>query len=439
MKAFPAQGLVVYAAALAAASGALLFYPGLLPWLGAAAAAALVPAAVDYLWLLRRRRDLTATLSAPDTVIRGDDVPVELHVENAGRARLRVRVRPVLPEQAEPNLYEGAAVLGPRQRAKFPLTLHAPVRGDYRFGDVFLRVPGPFHAVMGQLRVPAGRVLQVYPDVRRVKDYIVSRRTHTALTPHIHTSHLRGIGSEFESLRDYEEGDDIRRIDWKATARHGRPITRNYEIEHFRDIMIVVDRGRLMAGRVGEATKLDHAVDAALMVAGVALDGGDRCGLLVFDDDVVSYLPPRGRMDQLQRIIETVHDLQPNLVESHFRRAFIYLQTRLTKRSLVLVLSDVIDAEASAAVVAGLFSLGRRHLVVLAALRTPEVEGVLEEPLSTAVVPYRKAVAYRLLRERAEVMARIEKGGAHVLDVPPDRLTIPVVNKYIELREANLL
>jgi uncharacterized protein (DUF58 family) len=174
------------------------------------------------------------------------------------------------------------------------------------------------------------------------------------------------------------------------------------------------------------------------MTAGVALDGGDRCGLLVFDDDVVSFLSPRGGMDQLQRIVETVYDVQPKLVESHFRRAFIYLQTRLTKRSLVLVLTDVSDVDASAAVLAGLLNLGRRHLVLMAALRTPEVEGVLEEP-AAPLTPYRKAVAYRLIRERAEVIARLEKGGVHVLDLAPDQLTIPVVNKYIELREANLL
>lgn len=439
MKAFPARGLVVYAAVVAALSGALLFVPGLLPFLVGALALGFVAAAVDYAWLWRARRTVAVALATPASCIRGDNVAVHLHVENTGRTRLRLRVRPVLPEQGEPNLYESAAALGPGRRARFPFTIHAPVRGAYRFGDVYVRVTGPLRALEAQVRVPIERTLKVYPDVRSVKDYIVSRHTHAALAPHIHTSRLRGIGSEFESLRDYEEGDDIRRMDWKATARLGRPITRNYEIEHFRNVMVVIDRGRLMAGRIGEATKLDHAIDAALMVAGVALDGGDRCGMLVFDDDVVAYLPPRGRMDQLQRLVETVHDIQPNLVESHFRRAFIYLQTKLTRRSLVLVLSDIADAEASAAVVAGLLSLGKRHLVVLAALRTPEIEGVLEEPVDGPLTPYRKAVAYRLLRERAEIMARLERGGVHVLDVPPDRLTIPVVNKYIELREANLL
>ncbi|MDX9974672.1 MAG: DUF58 domain-containing protein [FCB group bacterium] len=439
MKAFPAIGLVAYAAALAVLSGALLFVPGLLPYLVAAALLVVAPVAWDFFWLHRMRKQITARLTVPETCVRGDTIRVELDIENAGRSRVRFRVRPVLPPEGQPSSFEAGAALGPEQRARFTIDLHTPVRGEYRFDDIYLRLQAPLRTVQAQIRVPVLHFLRVYPDVRRVKDYIVSRRTHAALAPHIQTSRVRGLGSEFESLRDYEDGDDIRRIDWRATARHSKLITRNYEIEHFRDILIVVDRGRLMAGRVGEGTKLDHALDAALMAAGVALDGGDRCGLLVFDDDVISFLPPRGGMDQLQRIVQTVYDVQPTLVESHFRRAFIYLQTRLTKRSLVLVLSDVSDVDASAAVLTGLLALGRRHLVIMAALRTPEIEGVLEERPTEAIVPYRKAVAYRLIRERAEVLARLEKGGILVLDVPPDQLTIPVVNKYIEVREANRL
>jgi uncharacterized protein (DUF58 family) len=194
-----------------------------------------------------------------------------------------------------------------------------------------------------------------------------------------------------------------------------------------------------MAGRVQEGTKLDCAVDAALMVAGVALDSGDRSGLMVFDNDVCAFLPPRGGMGQLQSIVEVLHDVQPNLVESHFRRAFIYLQSRLTKRSLVIVLSDVIDVDSSQSMIMGLLSMRRRHLIVFTALRTPAIEDVIHQAANHPDAPFRKAVAYRLLNERAAVMARLQKGGIHILDVRPEDFTIPLINKYLELRETNLL
>jgi uncharacterized protein (DUF58 family) len=319
------------------------------------------------------------------------------------------------------------------------LRLQANIRGAYHFGDVYLRCHSPLRLLTAQRRIPHEHVCRVYPNIRKVKEYLAMRRTLSAVAPHVRSTPLRGIGSEFESLRSYEEGDDIRRIDWKATARLSSLITRNYEIEHFRNVVVLVDRGRLMAGRAGNGTKLDHAIDAALMVCGVALDGGDRAGLLVFDQEVLTYLPPRGELRQLQAVLESLYDLQPELVESHFRRAFIHLQTKLTRRSLVLVLSDVMDVHASQSALQGLLALSKRHLVVFAALRTPEIEEVVDLPDSSDLGPFRKAVAHRLLQERTEVLARLDKGGVHVLDVRPTDLTIPLVNKYIELRERNLL
>ncbi len=439
MKLFPAPGLVLCAACVALGSSVLLFMPTITPAVGLVWVLLLVPVVVDGFWLRARRGQVTAMVTVASSCVRGDEVPVNLEVVNDGDKMLRTLVRPILPDQGVPRLIVARATVPPRSSGTFTIPLKTPVRGAYRFGDVYIRLLGPCRMMFGQVRVPVERQCRVYPDVRSVKEHIITRRLHSMLVPHLQTARLRGIGSEFESLRDFEEGDDIRRIDWKATARQGRPISRNYEIEHLRDVMLVVDRGRLMAGKAGEGTKLDHALDAALMLGGVALDCGDRCGLLVFDQEVQAYLPPRGGMSQLQSLIETLYDVQPTLTESHFRRAFMHLQTRLTKRSLVLVLSDVLDPDSSSAVIAGLISLSRRHLVVLAALRTPEIEGVLVEPVDDDQRPFRKAVAYRLIRERAEVMARLQKAGIHILDVRPEELTLPVVNKYLELREANLL
>jgi uncharacterized protein (DUF58 family) len=438
VKILPASGLVACAALLALVSPLLIVAPAAWPALALGWLLPLWPTWAEFRWLRRNRDRFGVALEVPPRAVRGDALRARVEVRNDTDRTVRFRVRPLLPVQAARG-FLGEGHLQGQRGTVFDIEVLATRRGDYRFGPVYLRVAGPYRLLQAQLEFPVEAICEVLPDVRRVKDYIVSRRTHSALAPHVQTARLRGIGSEFESLRGYEEGDDIRRMDWKATARHGTLITRNYEIEHSRDVLLVLDRGRLMAGKVGDGTKLDHAIDAALMLAGVALDSGDRCGVMVFDDDVLAFLPPRAGMDQLQRIVEALHDVEPTLSESHFRRAFVYLQTRLTKRSLVVVLSDVMDADASAATVAGMLTLGRRHLVVFTALRTPEVQAVLEEPLDNPAVPYRKAVAYRLIRERADTIARIERGGIHVLDVDPDALTIPVVNKYIELREANRL
>lgn len=439
MNIVPGKSLVIAAIALAALAHGLLFNGAFLWVLLAGIGVVLAIAAREWRWLRQHAPSLSVAWRLPASTTRGEPLIGALEVANPSRAKMLVHVRPLLPKLGRPNVWQGSLELAPTAVEEIALRIQADIRGAYIFGDIFIRCESPWGFLAGQRRIAHEHECRVYPDIRRVKEYLAMRRTLSAVAPHLRSTPLRGIGSEFESLRDYEDGDDIRRIDWKATARLNTMITRNYEIEHFRNVVVLVDRGRLMAGKAGNGVKLDHAVDAALMVCGVALDGGDRCGLLVFDQEVSAYLPPRGELQQLQQVLDTLYDLQPVLVESHFRRAFMHLQTKLTRRSMVLVLSDVMDVEASRTTMQGLLALNKRHLVIFAALRTPEIEAVVDEPDDNELAPYRKAVAHRLLQERTAVLAKLEKGGVHVLDVRPSELTMPLVNKYIELRERNLL
>lgn len=439
MRAFPAPRLLWGVGALCVLAFGLFVHDAFGYVVAVLFGVLMVGGAYDAWWLRKHRGALSAELDAPQTLTRGERAELGVTVHNDTARDRTLWVRPVLPDETIPNYvtHRTHAVAG--DAARFRIPLGVPLRGRYTFGPVYVRLDGPLGLIRGQVCCEARETTRVYPDVRRVQDYLVTRKMQDTVAPHLRTARIRGIGSEFESMREYELGDDIRRIDWKATAKHRMPIVRNYEIEPFRNVMVIVDAGRLMAGSTGDATKLDCALDAALMVAGVVLEGGDRCGTLVFDEDVRAYLPPRGGLAQLRAIVENTYALQPTYVESHFQRAFAHLQTRLTKRSLVLILSDVIDPYASASLLSGVVALSRRHLVMFAALRTPEVERVIDTPSASPEDPYRKAVAYRLFDERTMAITRLQRSGVHVLDVKPQDLTVPLVNKYIELREANML
>lgn len=439
MTIFPASRLVQCLIALGALAAVTPLLPVLVPFVAALAMVVLIPIAMDYGWLRKNAEKVSLTLSAPTSAMRGETILSQYHVANELCRAVSIALRPMLPAQGVPNHRIAAFEAAPAAMTTIEIPVQAPVRGEYVFGDVYARITAPLAMLQAQRIIPALHRCKIMPDIRRVKEYIVMRRMRHMAAPHIRTTRLRGIGSEFESLRDYEDGDDIRRIDWLATAKHSKFIVRNYEIEQFRNVVIAIDRGRLMTGRADHATKLDFAIDATLMMAAVALDSGDRCGMLLFDETVAAYHAPRQGMGQLQILTDALYDVQPNYGESHFRRAFIHLQSRLTKRSLVVILSDVVDVDASASLINGVLSLSKRHLVVFAALRTPEIEGVIEHASDSPDAPFRKAVAYRLKKERTEVMAKLQKGGVYVLDVKPDELTVPLVNKYIELREQNML
>jgi uncharacterized protein (DUF58 family) len=240
-------------------------------------------------------------------------------------------------------------------------------------------------------------------------------------------------------LSEFRPGDDPRRIDWRTTARYRRPVVRRFQIEQHRDVMIVVDCGRLMGADAGRGTKLDCAVDSALMLARTALEHGDRCGLALFDDRVLGYLPPVSGVASLRRLSECVYDVESRWRESDFSPIFSTLQARQSKRSLLIVLSDVVDVETSTRYRASVAQLARRHVVLFAALQTPLLRQIVHAPVATLLDGSRKAVTFRLLRQREQALHSMRRGSTHVLDVEPSRLTVPLLNRFVQLRGENVL
>jgi uncharacterized protein (DUF58 family) len=218
-----------------------------------------------------------------------------------------------------------------------------------------------------------------------------------------------------------------------------QPIVRRFQVERQRDVVILIDSGRLMGSDAGQGSKLDCAVDAALNLARVALQSGDRCGVAAYDSEVRGFLPPAAGMRALNGIVESVYDLETRFQESDFTRIHAELQSRQSKRSLLVVLSDLSDAETSRLQCAALQQLSRRHLVLFAAIRTPFLNDVIHEPTLSIANGARKAVTFRLLRDRSRALYVLERAGVHVLDVEPNQITLPLINQFVDLRRRNLL
>jgi len=249
----------------------------------------------------------------------------------------------------------------------------------------------------------------------------------------------QGVGTEFDQLSEFRDGDDPRRIDWRTTARFGRPIVRRFRVERHRDVMLIIDCGRLMGADAVHGTKLDCAVDSALMLGRTVLEGGDRCGLGLFDDQVLGYLPPVSGSSAMRALTESACSVQSRWREADFTRMFATLQSRQSKRSLLVILSDIIDEATSTRFRASLGTLCRRHVVLFAALQTPLLRQFTRSPVGSMVEGARQAVAFRLLREREVALQSLRHSGVHVVDVEPNELTIPLINRFIELRQGNLL
>lgn len=430
----------------------------LLRWLAISAVAALAVLAFPRIWLLLAAFDLAlagatlldwlltpgpAVLEAsrlvPDRLSVLEPYPVTLLVRNRSGYRLRVRLRDSPPETFAATGEDLIGVIPARSEDRWSYEVRPRARGRFTWGDAHLR----YRSVLGlwdrQKRVPAPAEARVYPSVAALSRYHLLARANRLDTLGIRKVRARGAAWEFESLRDYVPGDDVRLMDWKASARRRKPIIRNQEAERNQTVLLLVDSGRLMNAEVEGVAKLDHAVNTALILAHVALTRGDRVGLCTFSHRVHAWVTPRARRAQIRLLTEALFDLRGDYTETDHGRCLRLVASRHPKRSLLVVLTDFVDADTAADMVAYVRRAARRHIVLFAALKDPVLERAARARPATAFEGFRKAAAVELLRERREVLERLRQMGAHVLDVEPSGLTPPLVNGYLRIAFRGLI
>jgi uncharacterized protein (DUF58 family) len=368
----------------------------------------------------------------------GVTVPVELGLELAPgqRGEVRGEVRDLVPA--------GVTALGARQR--FTLVDRTTVawsfvaqrRGDLVFSEVWLRLEGPWGLCARQERVPLPAAVQVFPDLRSLsRDAVALARVDDAAARRVPP--MRAEGREFESLREYRPGDDRRTIDWKATARRGRAMTRVHQPERNQQVLLLIDCGRHMAGLVGERRKIDHAVDAALRLAKVSLDQGDQVGVVAFGATVLAALPARRGAEQLNAIARALYKVDASLDESDYGKAVDFAFARSRKRSLVVVLTDLLDADSSAALGRRLRGLVPRHLPLIVSLKDEGVDQLAHALPVTDDDARARLMAGRLDRELVATVARLREAGARVVRETPARFGAASVSAYLDIKGRGLL
>ncbi len=312
-------------------------------------------------------------------------------------------------------------------------------RGDYQFGDIHVRGRSRLALSWWQWRLPATQSVQVYPNLLQVERYQLLARSDRLQEAGFRRLRRLGEGTEFESLRDYVPDDDFRDIDWKATARRHKPITRQYEIERSQNVMLMVDAGRMMCAQLDGMSKLDYAINAALMLAYVAVQEDDAVGLVVFADEVHSFVPPRKGNAQVGRLVEQLYTVQPTMREPDYTAAFSLLHGRARKRALVVVFTDLIDRHASSQLLAHTAALYPHHLPLVVTLRDPRLHDLAEQMPHQAPDAYERAIAANLLMNREEALSTLRQRGAAIVDALPQNLTVAAVNRYLALKARGRL
>lgn len=364
---------------------------------------------------------------------------IDLILHNDGGEPLHGRLRDEPPPRFHANRKEFRLGLQPGNRVELHYQLTPNERGTDYFRGTILRLNCPFGLAERQVRLRSEQPVRVYPNVLALREFDLLKQRGSLRQIGIRKSRIRGLGSEFESLRDYADGDDFRKIDWKATARRGKLVVRQFEAERNQAVILCVDAGRKMLGEAEGVAKLEHTLDSLLMLAHAAFAGGDLVGLLVYSDTVKRFIPPRKGRTQLGAIIEAIHDLMAEPIESNPAGAFAYLGTRWKRRSLVVSFTDLDDRTEARGFVSGLGAAPRRHVLLVARVADPGHRRMIETPISPGLDLYEKASSMLMVADRRSVDSELEGARIHSLEAEPGDLSAALVNFYFEAKDRSLV
>ncbi len=315
--------------------------------------------------------------------------------------------------------------------------IHPVSRGEYQWGDISIRQLGNWGLAWRDWKVKAKQKVAVYPDLIGLRS--LSIRLTLENTGAMRQARKLGQGTEFAELREYSQGDDIRFIDWKATARRNRPLMRVLEPEQEQTLFILLDRGRLMTAQVQGLKRFDWGLNATLSLASAGLSRGDKVGVAVFDRDVTTWIPPERGQSHLSKLIERLTPLQPVLLEPDYLGAITKVVTQQTRRALVVVITDLVDVIASAELLGAMVKLTPRYLPFCVTLRDPTVDTIAHKMTDNLQDTYQRAVALDLLSQRQVAFAAMKQKGVLVLDAPCNNISEQLVDRYLQLKRRSLL
>jgi uncharacterized protein (DUF58 family) len=428
-------------ALLVALSGVLWLIPGRTGTLAGGGALALIAvlAAADFA-LLPSRRAISVARELPETVGIGDTAAGAYHIESRWPRALTLDVADHLSPFVSGGVGSTSATFDAYSSRSVAFHITGETRGRAPLGLVGARARTRLGLVSARFLFTNNDAIMVIPSLSGVRRFRMLAMQHRLESAGVRSLRRRGEGFSFANLREYAIGDDPRRIDWKATARRARLITREYTVERSQTVITLIDAGRAMTQLAGARPRFEYALSSALILTDIAANAGDRVGALVFDDEIRAFVPARPGRGALQAIRDAFAPLQATPREPDYASAFRFLAAHQRKRALIVFITDVIDPRASQALIAHVARSTARHLAVVVALRNDAIfAAALPRAVGGSAALYDSAAAEELILAREEALQRMRRAGVSVLDVSPQAMTAGVINRYLEIKSRGAL
>jgi uncharacterized protein (DUF58 family) len=370
----------------------------------------------------------------------GDPNEVRLEIENNTNRNFQLDIKDEIPPELKlTGKREAIFKVEAQTAARFSYDLTPPNRGKYIFGKTAVRFLSRLGLVWCQGEFDNTQTVKVYPNMRRAKEMELKALGANSRVAAQRKAVRRGEGREFESMRDYVRGDELRHISWTATARRGRLTTRQYTIERDQTIIIAIDSGRLMTGRIEQESKLDSAIQAALALMSAAARGGDNVGVVAFVRRIRRYLPPKRGVEHIDATLEALHDLQPEMIQPSYTRAFQHITANIKKRALVVILTDLVDKDSSRELLEALKLLRPRHLPLVVTIGDRDLNTAVSRVPDSLHEVFIQSAAEEIIYQREAALRLVETQGGMALDVTAATLAPRLLQTYLRVKERGLL
>ncbi|HYM78483.1 MAG TPA: DUF58 domain-containing protein [Candidatus Dormibacteraeota bacterium] len=364
---------------------------------------------------------------------------IDLTLENTSRSGISATLIDTVPLELRSEPPTVTVRAAGRSEGAASYRIRPMQRGDAKIGDCYVRYQSVLRIAEKWVRAPLEQTVRIYPDLEEAKRHSLYLLRSRQIALEKRHTRMRGIGREFESLREYQPGDEYRDICWTAAARRAKLVTRVYQMERSQTVWIVIDCGRLMRARVGEFSKLDQAVNAALSLAQVALYSGDRVGLIAYGRAIRQQLPAAKGSLHLRQMIERLALVHEEGAEADHLHMASRLLTDQKRRSLIVWLTDLAETAMTPEVVEAASMMMPRHLVLFVVIGQPDLGALASKTPTSASEMYRIAAAQEMVHRRELLLARLRERGALAMEVSSGAVSPALVNAYLQIKERSQL
>ncbi|MFZ5988599.1 MAG: DUF58 domain-containing protein [Bacillota bacterium] len=388
---------------------------------------------IDYK-ITPRSKDLEITRLCDDKLSMGTENEITINIRNNSNYFINIEAIDEVPQYMETRKRVVKLKAVPHYETEGKYTVVPQKRGEYTFGRVHIKYNGVLRLCSKKGLYDLSNSYKVYPNLKDLSKFGLAAIKKSQLIQGIKKVRSYGGGTEFESLREYNEGDDYRKINWPATARANKFIVNTYEPEKNQQVMIMLDSSRVMNSEINYIKKLDYCINAAFLLADVAIKKGDNAGVMVFDSSVKRFIKPGKGAGQFQLIADNLYNVEENFVSADYRGALTYLNQNQKRRSLLCIFTELFNADEALQLASALKGLARHHIPLVITIKDMRLYALSEVNIKQTNDIYLKTSSIKLIKEREKVQKIFQNSGIAVLDVPPDKLSIEVVNRYLAMK-----